>query len=163
MEKVRSLAILVLCAACLLMMACQTTGTPNLPPAATESGAKGVSAASPLPVVAETETRAAPSQQPAAVERPVGPSARPATAQRTATRSPGARPAAIPAHKGRAGGTVESAKALYRVITGHEIDGRKVLDSAIAAIIVALLIGAFAAMIAFRRRRLAPSPSRARR
>jgi hypothetical protein len=154
MEKPRSLAIISLGLACLLATACQTAGTPGQSPATAKTQATAN---------VSTQAKGTPTQSHVTVERQVLPPRQPASRSGTATSSAGVRPATSAQQKGVADGTLENLKHLYSVITGREIDTRKVINSAMAAAIVVLGIGAFAAMHAIRHRRLTPSSSHAQR
>jgi hypothetical protein len=153
-----------LCCACLLAMACQTTGTPGRSPVTAATQSKGTPAQA---QAAETQAKSAPSQPQASVERQAVPGSQPAkragTAAVSAGAKHGARPAASVRKKGAAGKTLGSLKTLYSVITGKEINSTKIIDSAIAAAVVVVAIGAFVAVIAIRRRRPTPTPRHAER
>ncbi|MGA2479200.1 MAG: hypothetical protein ABSG63_10675 [Spirochaetia bacterium] len=160
MEKPRSLVMMSLGLACLLAMACQTARTPVQSPAGAEAQSKGTSTQ--LPATAETQAKETPIQKEATVERQALPPRQPASQNRTATSPAGARPAAAARQKSGADETMANLKTLYSVVTGHEINATKIIDSAIAAAIVVLGIGAFAAVLAIRHRRLTPSSSHIR-
>ena len=162
MEKPRSLVIISLALACLLATACQTAGTPGHSPATAKTQAT-VNVPTQATVNTPTQAKGTPTQSQVTVEPQVLPPRQPASRSGTATSSAGVRPATSAHQKGVAGGTLGNFKNLFRVITGHQIDTRMVVDSAIAAAIVVLGIGAFVAMRAIRRRRLTPSSSHAQR
>jgi hypothetical protein len=162
MEKPRSLAVISLGLACLIATACQTAGTPGQSPAAakTQATAKVSTQAT---VNTPTQAKGTTTQSQVAVERQVLPPRQPASRSGTATSSAGVRPATSAQQKGVAHGTLENLKHLYSVITGREIDTGTVINSAMAAAIIVLGIGAFAALSAIRHRRLTTSSSHARR
>ena len=162
MKKPRSLAIISLGLACLLATACQTAGTPGQSPATAKTQATA-NVSTQATVNTPTQAKGTPTQSHVTVERQVLPPRQPASRSGTATSSAGVRPATSARQKGVADGTLENLKNLYSVITGREIDTRKVIDSAIAAAIVLLAIGAFAAFSAIRHRRLTTSSSHAQR
>jgi hypothetical protein len=162
MEKPRSLAIISLGLACLLATACQTAGTPGQSSAAAKTQATANVSAQ-AAVNTPTQAKGTPTQSQVTVERQVLPPRQPASRSRTAASSAGVRPATSAQKKGVANGTFENLKHLYSAITGREIDTRKVINSAIAAGIVVLGIGAFVALSAIRHRRLSTSSSHARR
>jgi hypothetical protein len=162
MEKRRSLAIISLGLACLLATACQTAGTPGQSPATAKTQATANVSTQAI-VNTPNQAKGTPAQSQVTVERQGLPPRQPASRSGTAVSSAGARPATSAQQKGVANGTVESLKHLYSVFTGREIDAQKVITSAIAAAIVVLGIGAFAALSAIRHRRLTTSSSHARR
>ena len=162
MQKPRSLAIISLGLACLLATACRTAGTPGQSPATTETQATA-NVSTQATMNTPTQAKGTPTQSQVTVERQVLPPRQPASRSGTATSSAGVRPATSARQKGVADGTLENLKNLYRVITGRQIDTRMVIDGAIAAAIVVLGIGAFAALSALRHRRLTTSSSHARR
>ena len=152
MDKWRSLAIISLGLACLLVTACETTGTPGK-----SAGAGGTQATSST----SAQARATQTQSQAAAQRQAQTSRQ--AASRSGTSSAGARPVISALQKGIAGGTLKNIQNLYTVITGRKIDATTVVDGAIAAAAVLLGIGAFATVRVVRHRRLTPSTSAARR
>ena len=160
MKKPRSLAIISLGLACLLATACQTAGTPGQSPATAKTQATA-NVSTQTTVNTPTQAKGTPTQSHVTVERQVLPPPQPAS--RSGTSSTGVRPATSAHKKGVVDGTVENFKKLYRVITGRQIDTRMIIDVAIAAAIVVLGIGAFAALSAIRHRRLTTSSSHAQR
>jgi hypothetical protein len=137
MEKSRSLAILLLGAACILLIACQTGGTPKK------------SDATPT----KSRTAAGPQEPPAAKS---------ASQKRTAGQSGNLKSATSAKLKDLKREAPSRAGNPSRGVLGHKITVLKAVLYATLAVILLVVVGAIAAERVGRHRRLTPSSANAR-
>lgn len=146
----RLLAILMLGAACLLVIACQTAGTPPQSLAGAHTQAPpGSAKAATLPQAASPSSQAAAAPQ-------ASPPARSASRNGTARYSGGVAPAISAQVKKFMSGTAKMLGKLYDTVAGPKTGPAGAIEYAAAAAIL-VAVGATAAVLVRRHRKLTPS------